>query len=161
MTITGGTAACCAPGTGACREMWLQIPLQLHYCLTSIPFIEEFEKINQAFASAGNGKVTGICAAACTNGNILGTVRTFQYREEYVIRCIVTHKFLDVPPCGNTNITLLAPWTLILVPFLGLWYPIFVSEFMIYDKLKPVHYSRTGLNVFAAYRYTSMQAMIE
>lgn len=32
-------------------------------------------------------------------------------------------------------LALLAPWTLILVPFLGLWYPIFVSEFMIYDKL--------------------------
>ena len=31
-------------------------------------------------------------------------------------------------------LALLAPWTLILVPFLGLWYPIFVSEFMIYDK---------------------------
>lgn len=30
---------------------------------------------------------------------------------------------------------LFAPWTLILVPFLGFWYPIFADEFFFYEKL--------------------------
>ena len=28
-----------------------------------------------------------------------------------------------------------APWTLLLVPFLGVWYPIFLSQFILYDAL--------------------------
>lgn len=32
-------------------------------------------------------------------------------------------------------IVLLAPWTLIAVPFLGLWFPIFLAQFRIYDDL--------------------------
>lgn len=30
---------------------------------------------------------------------------------------------------------LLAPWTLLLIPLLGLWYIIFLSQFLIYDPL--------------------------
>ena len=30
---------------------------------------------------------------------------------------------------------LLAPWTLLLVPVLGFWYIIFLSQFLIYDQL--------------------------
>lgn len=30
---------------------------------------------------------------------------------------------------------LFAPWTLILVPFLGLWFIVFLSEFLLYDQL--------------------------
>lgn len=30
---------------------------------------------------------------------------------------------------------LLAPWTLLLIPFLGLWYIVFLSQFLIYDPL--------------------------
>lgn len=32
-------------------------------------------------------------------------------------------------------LVLFAPWTLLLVPFLGFWYPIFMDEFFFYEKL--------------------------
>lgn len=30
---------------------------------------------------------------------------------------------------------LFAPWTLLLIPFLGIWYIVFLSQFLIYDQL--------------------------
>ena len=32
-------------------------------------------------------------------------------------------------------IALFAPWTVILIPFIGLWYPLFLSQFIIYEPL--------------------------